>query len=225
MKRLHRILRRVFLGTRFLAKRRIGNKNSICSGFTLRSAGRPSLDSARCSDINAQPRGGFTLRSALLAHLRRAELSDINVNARAFTLIELLIAISILGLLALAVLLLINPNRRQNQAKDATIKADVGQLSTGVQAYFASQTGTYPLTLDELVNNGDLKGVPTPPNATNYVYVVTDSSGGACDGINTPCAIARISNPLTDPVDAGNLWCWQSTTGKAQELAPSQCTP
>lgn len=142
-----------------------------------------------------------------------------------FTLIELLIAISILGLLAMAMLLFINPAKRQNQALDATIKADIGQLSTGVQAYFASQTGSYPLSLNELVNNKDLKNVPIPPNAANYIYVVTDSSGGPCDAVNNPCRVARISNPLTDPVDAGNLWCWQSATGKAQELAPAQCTP
>ena len=47
---------------------------------------------------------------------------------RGFTLIELLIVIAILGILAAAVLVAVNPKKRQDQAKDANIKADVGSI-------------------------------------------------------------------------------------------------
>src|SRR3989338_5981411 len=76
---------------------------------------------------------------------------------RGFTLIELLIVIAILGILAAAVLVAVNPKKRQDQAKDANIKADVGSIATGLQAYFTSPgQGSYPLTLLKLEENKDL---------------------------------------------------------------------
>ncbi len=144
-----------------------------------------------------------------------------------FTLIELLIVIAIIGILAAAVLIAVNPAKRQNQARDANIKSDIGSIATALQAYFTTPgEGSYPTTLATLETNKDLVKVPTPPAGGSYEYVVTDAGGGACDGTSVdPCTVARVSEPLYDPVAAGNLWCWQSSTGKAAELTSLACTP
>lgn len=144
-----------------------------------------------------------------------------------FTLVELLIAVAILGILSAGVLIAINPVKRQNQAKDAQVKSDIGQIATAAQSYFSSGgVGSYPLDLATLVTNSDLKHLPTPPNSVSYEYVVTDAGGAACDGsLSSSCTYARISEPLADPAALGDVWCWQSSMGKAGELTPAACTP
>src|SRR3989338_4860837 len=101
---------------------------------------------------------------------------------KGFTLIELLIVITIIGILAVALV----PRISQGPAKarDVTRKADIGSISTALQAYF-SDNGAYPGTPgnEECISavstiSGDanpaiaplMKGsvVPTDPT-TNYV--------------------------------------------------------
>ena len=129
-----------------------------------------------------------------------------------------------MGILAAAALAVVNPTKRQNQAKDTQIKTDVGQVATALSAsYTSGGKNTYPLDLNTLVSSGDLKSLPTPPAGGSYEYVV-DPIG--CLGTDTsPCTSSGVSEPLFDPNLSGNLWCWQSSTGQAQELSPAVCTP
>ncbi|MBI2599193.1 prepilin-type N-terminal cleavage/methylation domain-containing protein [Candidatus Curtissbacteria bacterium] len=144
---------------------------------------------------------------------------------RGFTLIELLIVIAILGILAAAVLVAVNPAKRQNQAKDANTKADVGSIATALQAYYTSQGGTYPSAaqgLNQLVTNEDLKNLPTTPQGAAYTYAVTP--GGCAGTAVSPCTDVSVLNALLDPAVAGNVWCFRSSTGKASEVAAAACT-
>mgnify|MGYP001588611184 CR=1 FL=1 len=155
------------------------------------------------------------------AHLSAKRLTT---NAkRGFTLIELLIVIAILGILAAAVLVAVNPAKRQNQAKDANIKADIASIATALQAYYTSPgAGTYPVDTATLVTNQDLKQLPAHPNGSAYTYVKTP---GACLGTAaSPCTDVALSGSLYDPVTAGNLWCFRSSAGKASEVAAIACT-
>ena len=146
---------------------------------------------------------------------------------KAFTLVELLIVVAILGILAMAAITAISPAKRQNQAKDAKIKADIDQLTVSLQAYFTThQPQTLPLTLTELVNNKDLKSLPTPPGGGYYQsgYSAVAEDGGTCDGSTAVCARAKLSWALTDPSLAGKVWCWQSQAGKAEVMEAAACT-
>ena len=60
-----------------------------------------------------------------------------------FTLIELLIVIAILGILAAAVIIAINPNKRLQEARDATRLTDTSQISGSIAEYYVTH-GTYP---------------------------------------------------------------------------------
>lgn len=60
-----------------------------------------------------------------------------------FTLIELLIVIAILGVLAAAVLVAINPGKRSAQARDAIRKSNLSSLSRALDTYFVDHL-VYP---------------------------------------------------------------------------------
>lgn len=60
-----------------------------------------------------------------------------------FTMIELLIVISILGILAVAVLSAINPIEQINRGRDTGSQSDAEQLIGAVERYYA-YNGTYP---------------------------------------------------------------------------------
>ena len=60
-----------------------------------------------------------------------------------FTLIELLIVIAILGILAAAVLVAINPGKRTAQARDAQRKNDISAIANASIGYLVL-AGSYP---------------------------------------------------------------------------------
>lgn len=145
---------------------------------------------------------------------------------RGFSLIELLIVVAILGLLAMIAFAALNPAKRQNQAKDSQTRADIGQIATALSAYFTSSgRSTYPTAsqgLNQLATNQDLTKVPTPPAGGPYEYGV---SPAGCTGTSgSLCTAAYVSEPLLDYVTAGNVWCWESAEGKAEEETVAACT-
>jgi prepilin-type N-terminal cleavage/methylation domain-containing protein len=60
-----------------------------------------------------------------------------------FTLIELLIVIAILGLLAVIVLIAINPAQQLARTRDAGRKSAVSQMGHAMEAYGTSRSGVY----------------------------------------------------------------------------------
>ena len=134
-----------------------------------------------------------------------------------FTLIELLIVIAILGILAAAVLVAINPGKRTRQARDAQRKNDVGALATELQGYYTSPgSGCYPVDLQVLVDDKYLKQMPKDPVTTlEYTYVLgtaVDCTSGAEEAA-VYATLAEPNNPLT------TLWCYETSDGKAEEQA------
>jgi len=144
--------------------------------------------------------------------------------ARGFTLIELLIVVAILGILAAAVLVAINPTKRTSQARDAGRKNDIASVVTEVQAYYVTPgLGNYPpgsgsacsstiggLTI--LTTSGGLKKVPVDPKTGwNYCYATAATEVSV---------YASIEAPITT---GNNLWCWRSAS--ANPIETTTCTP
>lgn len=68
----------------------------------------------------------------------------INSKLKAFTLVELLIVIAILGILAAAIMVAINPGKRTKQARDAQRKSDINAIANALIGYFVI-TGNFPM--------------------------------------------------------------------------------
>ncbi len=153
-----------------------------------------------------------------------------------FTLVELLIVIAILGILAAAVLVAINPAKRTRQARDAQRKNDIGSLATELQAYYTTPgQGVYPASgsalcgtsasgLTTLTSSGGLKQVPDDPSAGRDYCYTTEQVAPA----NEESAVWAT---LEDPTSSGattssHIWCWASTSNAVVERATSAgCTP
>ena len=84
---------------------------------------------------------------------------------KGFTLIELLIVMAILGVLAVVVLVAINPVQQLARTRDAGRKSAITQIGHSLQAYYTTHGGDY-VTEDtgwvtSLVTAGELSSVPT----------------------------------------------------------------
>lgn len=113
-----------------------------------------------------------------------ALLEEKSKTNKGFTLIELLIVIAILGILAVIILVLIDPVEKQAQARDTGRISSVVQLGRNVQAYY-SQRGTYPATASwaqDLLDTGELSSFPSgiaysaysTTNCLTFVQPATD---------------------------------------------------
>lgn len=110
---------------------------------------------------------------------------------KGFTLIELLIVMAILGVLAVVVLVAINPAEQLARTRDAGRVSSVTQLGHAVQAYYTAHNATYPTAATwaaDLSTSGELSSIP---GAVSYA-----GGGSGCTG-GTP-----VSN-----------WCYLTTAG------------
>lgn len=81
-------------------------------------------------------------------------------NRRGFTLIELMIVVSIIGILAAVAV----PNYQRGiiRAKEAVLSEDLYNFRTVIDQFNADQ-GKYPDTLNDLVEKGYMRGLPKDP--------------------------------------------------------------
>lgn len=114
-------------------------------------------------------------------HSKRIGANIIN-RIKGFTLIELLIVVAVLGILAAAVLVAINPGKRTAQARDAQRRQDIGAIANALTSYFVL-TGTFPIetNCDTSIGPKGSAGCPPPaptgawaPNVRIDLNLVTD---------------------------------------------------
>lgn len=82
------------------------------------------------------------------------------MRRRGFTLVELSIVLALLGILALIAV----PSGREHarRAKEATLRQQLSVMRDQIDKFMADQK-RYPGSLDELVEKGYLRAVPTDP--------------------------------------------------------------
>ena len=90
-------------------------------------------------------------------------------NKKAFTLIELLIVIAILGILAAAILVAINPSKRIKQARDAQRKSDINVITNALIGYY-TMIEKYPAenACESSVGATGFLNCPPPSLGTNW---------------------------------------------------------
>jgi len=117
----------------------------------------------------------------------------------AFTLIELLIAFTILGLLTSTIILLIKPQEMRNRAQDAVRKQDISVIAGSLERYYADNN-KYPASLPVSPNSFAansityLKVMPKDPDgAVGYVYSQTTNQDFSI------CTILEVPGSETNP--------------------------
>lgn len=114
-----------------------------------------------------------------------------------FTMIELLVVISVIGILAVAVLSSINPIEQINKGRDTRLRSDAGQMLGAVERYFSIHE-VYPW-------NETTASFPAPPSALYSAAFSFDGQAGA----STPSV-----NGSTD-------WDWVDQLSSTQEVKPA----
>lgn len=94
---------------------------------------------------------------------------------RGFTLIEIIIVIAILGVLAVVVLTVINPEERTAQARDTNRITSVTQLGRSLQSYYTI-AADYPSGSTWAQDLVDVAGVTFPTGAEYTAYSETACS-------------------------------------------------
>ena len=79
---------------------------------------------------------------------------------RGFTLVELLIVISLISILA--AMGLVQYRNSVVSAREATLKTDLFRMRDAIDQYYADKT-KYPSSLDSLVSEGYLRKIPEDP--------------------------------------------------------------
>lgn len=141
------------------------------------------------------------------------------LTKRGFTLVELLVSIAVISVLAVVMAVVVNPGKKKAQARDASRKSGIAQISSALATY-SVQTDSYPAVLTDLVP-GELKSLVKDPNGTNFSYSAQSQDGGVCTTENRDCLKSVLyaiyefpNNPCT--VGSG-YWAWTSSslrTGK-----------
>lgn len=92
---------------------------------------------------------------------------------KAFTLVELLIVITLIAILSVAVLATINPIEQTNKARDSQFKNDAAEVLGAYERYFASQN-MYPWNAGE---DGVQQGTPIAAEGQTWNFGVLGASG------------------------------------------------
>ncbi len=171
----------------------------------------------------------------------------------AFTMIELLIVIAILGILAVAVLAAINPIEQINRGRDTGTRSDSEQLLSAIDRFYAYK-GYYPWTTNPN-NDSDLawrgvSGNVAITTATPSIDAWNDDSvatpcfvldkiangdiAGTCAGTNEVkrSFVDKVTKPDYNHLyvyyngDPGSSLyvCFKPQSGAMQEEAASRCT-
>lgn len=129
-----------------------------------------------------------------------------------FTLIEMLVVVTIIGLLSSTILVGLDNARRR--ARDARRIVDLRQIQNGLESFYSSKR-TYP-------DSGDLydsiTGLPTDPMSGQYAYHRINMSSyilGTCLENDRPTEIQSYSGPDASDYDV-------SPIGSTLEIPP-QC--
>ena len=98
-------------------------------------------------------------------------------NNFAFTLIELLIAVSVMLILTAVTVMLLNPTKLRSDANETKSLSELGTVTNAMEFYF-NDKHSYPLTLSSLSTDGYISdgGLLTDDSGANYCYLTINDT-------------------------------------------------
>lgn len=109
------------------------------------------------------------------------------MNRKAFTLVELLLVITMISVLMGIVLIAINPNRQLSQARNAQRRADVFSLYNAINQYRTDNSGSIP---------PGITNTPVPP-----VYICQKGCSESIEQIDITTEISPYMSKGVLPID------------------------
>lgn len=130
-----------------------------------------------------------------------------------FTLVELLLVVSVVGILAGVTTTVLNPTRQKEKAKDAIIKANIEKLVLAINTYHSLE-GKYPSRAAFTGSTSLFRStyVSTFPTDTTYTYI-SNASGTTLEDANQ----YEVFAPKSD--DSGYYIRYNSVWGKFKECS------
>lgn len=143
-------------------------------------------------------------------------LPTFSVNKKGFTLVELLVVISIIAILALIGFTVYSGV--QKRARDAARREDVDAISKALEANYTQGTATYPAMADSMFSNG----VPRDNTGSDYCIAFSSTVGASAPakptGVNDWAAGTTCPSA---PVVTGG---WAEVTGTGTARPPAGTT-
>lgn len=123
-------------------------------------------------------------------------------NNFGFTLVELLIVITIISVLAGGVLIALDPAKRIKQARDSVRKSDLHQIQAALEQYRADKgsypTAGFPPACGNQFTDGTvvyIKSFPCPPGGGVYSYSSTGTTYTLTATLEEPPGPYEVYNP------------------------------
>jgi general secretion pathway protein G len=144
---------------------------------------------------------------------------------KAFTLVEILIVVIILGILAAVVIPQFSA--ASNDTRDSSVLTDLKTLRSQVQLYKAQHSDTYPATWpDQMTMYSDTNG------NTNATYTSTYRFGpymlavppNPYTGVSTVTTVTGAATAYSAAGDLNQGWWYNSTTGEIRCHVPNSKT-
>ena len=127
--------------------------------FSIADCGLRTADCRSPLDAGRGPRQSAAARRRVRLFFNPQPATR-NPQSKGFTLLELMIVISII--IVLAVIILPQYQRVVQQSREAVLRDDLFQMRKMIDQY-AADKGKLPQTLDDLVTDGYLREVPVDP--------------------------------------------------------------
>lgn len=134
-------------------------------------------------------------------------------NSKGFTLIELLVVIAIIGLLSTLAVVALNSARQKS--RDSKRVADIKQVQTALELYFADQNG-YPTEAAQVILG----------SATGDTLCATAGFDAACGGTTYMGLVPSAPEPFDSPCTAVNnpyLYDSSALTGTSNSYTIAFC--
>lgn len=140
-----------------------------------------------------------------------------------FTLVELLIVITIISILAAIIFVAIDPAKRFSQARNARRWSEVRSILSGLMKYTVDNGGTLPAAIDSTTGTGQVLGTSGTGCSTTCGAITTETS---CVDLSPELVDTYLSSIPLDPATgtAGNTDYYVNKTASGR-ITIGACDP